>query len=691
MLFDRCYRLIGFAALALTANVFVEPSEFSSAFTNVVFAADETMRTWTDSTGKFKVEAVLISNEDGKVRLRKKDKRVVELPFAKLSKKDQDYLASLDADPFAGGTLEDADDPADASEETSEKTVEKPRTVAGDIAVGGSVVNFPTLADVHVGDRSKIKSLSPASGCAWTLKPTRFAAREFSSRRAVILFQDKRVGKAFEASEPVILAPWSGDGSNYFYITYKTGILKNSKTFIERCDPEKGMSAIAQADGGELTFVDVSADGKYALAIVGVQPQHGGFAEKTVLGVYELGNFGPNATTSAVGYFCPYYTKPKLSLQRNAIPLEQAAWVDPEHALTCSREEVALWNLTTGAPEYAISTGVGARFILEPSRQYFALLTGGSVGFYDAKTGEALGTLDMSAVNKDKNGLRFAGAFSPDGLRFAVLSGDKLATYDLATGKCEHCITVDGSYSDLIWANNEMVLNGGQLYDLATGLPVCRYSNLPSNSKVAINYGGLVWTSCSSGFDRVQFFGTKLPHQKALDALKNMDMKENFDVYPGVAVAIKVETNKLLDEKEVREAIAERAKECGYTIDPKSKLTLLAKCSVDREENVEYGTSNSWAPVALPGQTNVMGSLKLKVFALQIALMSDKNKLWDFNSETTGPNGVKYDSSKKIEDTLRETNKPDAKFYRIAPLPRYVAKGGKAKEMLAELTPAGVK
>jgi hypothetical protein len=51
------------------------------------------VRIWTDTTGKFQVEATLVSVADGTVKLRLKDGREVDVPLAKLSKSDQDAVA----------------------------------------------------------------------------------------------------------------------------------------------------------------------------------------------------------------------------------------------------------------------------------------------------------------------------------------------------------------------------------------------------------------------------------------------------------------------------------------------------------------------------------------------------------------------------------------------------------------------
>jgi uncharacterized protein involved in exopolysaccharide biosynthesis len=53
-------------------------------------------RTWTDATGRFSVEAVLVEVKDGKAMLRRADGHVIAVPVANLSEADRDYLSSLD-------------------------------------------------------------------------------------------------------------------------------------------------------------------------------------------------------------------------------------------------------------------------------------------------------------------------------------------------------------------------------------------------------------------------------------------------------------------------------------------------------------------------------------------------------------------------------------------------------------------
>ena len=52
----------------------------------------EPLRTWTDATGKFTVEATFISYANGVVKLKRKDGRVVAIDIEQLSRRDQEYV-----------------------------------------------------------------------------------------------------------------------------------------------------------------------------------------------------------------------------------------------------------------------------------------------------------------------------------------------------------------------------------------------------------------------------------------------------------------------------------------------------------------------------------------------------------------------------------------------------------------------
>ena len=62
-------------------------------------------RTWTDSTGRFRVEASLVAVQEGQVHLKKRTGTVVHVPLRRLSQADREYVRSL-AKPAKPPTIE---------------------------------------------------------------------------------------------------------------------------------------------------------------------------------------------------------------------------------------------------------------------------------------------------------------------------------------------------------------------------------------------------------------------------------------------------------------------------------------------------------------------------------------------------------------------------------------------------------
>lgn len=59
------------------------------------------MRSWTDKTGRFKIEATFVGEENGAVKLLRKDGKQATIPLNKLSDSDQAYIRkTLDENPF---------------------------------------------------------------------------------------------------------------------------------------------------------------------------------------------------------------------------------------------------------------------------------------------------------------------------------------------------------------------------------------------------------------------------------------------------------------------------------------------------------------------------------------------------------------------------------------------------------------
>jgi hypothetical protein len=69
-----------------------------TAFLAIVIALPSFARTWTDSTGQYKIDADLIGFNDKTVILQREDKQLGAIDIAKLSQADQEFLKSKEAE-----------------------------------------------------------------------------------------------------------------------------------------------------------------------------------------------------------------------------------------------------------------------------------------------------------------------------------------------------------------------------------------------------------------------------------------------------------------------------------------------------------------------------------------------------------------------------------------------------------------
>ncbi len=78
-----CFTLAGLPARTFAARV--------SIVLLLLLSSAATARTWTDSAGKHKIEADLLSQQDGHITLKKRDGNVIRVPLRNLSDADQRY------------------------------------------------------------------------------------------------------------------------------------------------------------------------------------------------------------------------------------------------------------------------------------------------------------------------------------------------------------------------------------------------------------------------------------------------------------------------------------------------------------------------------------------------------------------------------------------------------------------------
>ena len=73
--------------------------------------AEEEVRTWTDASGKYKIEARYIGTKGTKVTLEQPNGKKIEIELKQFSADDQKRIESLDANPFKPAKEEGSEEP----------------------------------------------------------------------------------------------------------------------------------------------------------------------------------------------------------------------------------------------------------------------------------------------------------------------------------------------------------------------------------------------------------------------------------------------------------------------------------------------------------------------------------------------------------------------------------------------------
>jgi thiol-disulfide isomerase/thioredoxin len=125
-----------------------------------VLAADAAeMRTWTDNSGKFAIEAELVASDAKQVTLRKPDGSEIKVPVAKLCQADRDFLA--DSMGGSDAATSGADDPLAIATVFYEDLRNEDRATAAGLLTAAGQKNFaaqksalPKLPTPDAGERS---------------------------------------------------------------------------------------------------------------------------------------------------------------------------------------------------------------------------------------------------------------------------------------------------------------------------------------------------------------------------------------------------------------------------------------------------------------------------------------------------------------------------------------------------------
>ncbi|MFM7076034.1 MAG: SHD1 domain-containing protein [Planctomycetaceae bacterium] len=624
-------------------------------------------RTWTDKTGKFRIEAEFVGEEDGVVTLRKEDGDEIEVPLDKLSSADKravsEAKAAAEDNPFA----------SKAKEKDPFASKKKPAADSGKgRAKGGTATakkrapaddddgDAPAKPAEVTVDWSAAELVASGTEGEWTIEVG--AAPESVAKPRPVAIPGK--SNFFEAMVPLAV---SGDGSKVA-IGYLLGEPKPDGTCrVVVADLASGKATPVAVTTGQVAPFALHDDGAHMLA----RREEFGFGNHDRLEVWKVAGGKVRKLRS----FIPYPQAGGASRD-----IGWARFLDGESFATAGNGELAVWRFPELEPVCRLPvSGVPA---LSPDRRFIAFCDAGGVGLFDVEAREVVARRAVPAglFNPQL-------AFSPSGQRLACIARQTLLVWDVAAGDVIREMEVPSIpiFTGIAFPDEDWVLGGNQyLIGVESGILLWTYSG----QQQVTTAGPWTLFGTVDGEKSGALVPLAIPHPAAKALLAKAAADPNlFVLREGTRVRIDVE--RIPDptaRAQAAEALAERLRTIGCPADPAGSIVLSA--SVSGPEKKTLSLRNA-------------GDYDVQEWVTALEFVHEGKPVWRTQSSNVPGGPVVFfnlEEGENIGSWLAKRQKPDYGLFERVELPRFLqrptaggAAGGSPTLGTSQVTTAGLR
>lgn len=599
-----------------------------------VIGQTASVRLWEDASGKFQVRAQLLEHAQGKIRLRTADGREITVPFERLSRKDQEYLKSLDApqdNPFAGGT------PA---------AMDADLTAAAVPDLGSSFQLSSSL-----GDRLAL----PLTGTTIDLsgpviggfRPDPAAVPDGPADGSVKIAQ---VDPYEKVSKPLIAGR---DGT-----TMLVGVGR-----IMAGKPEQTRGRI-YAVGWGTSVADLVWDKATALQLL----DHDRALGQSLL-VDQLDMLWRGGELGMVeglerGSPKPLYWRTLSASSPGFAPQFQwARLLGNGHALVIVSDTLYLWDLPAARLIYRVE-GVGANPppTLSPGGRYLAIPTTQGATILQTDTGELCGRVAFTNL---KPGL----AFHNDGKQLLLCSGNQYLVWDCQ----DQQVTAQATTTDhlgnspLNWVGPKMFRSQlGSLVHIDLGMAIWKYS-LSSTTDPQMIGDKLLFATTSQ---QATVISASIPHAAAEASLQRL-LKGGDAVMlvrPGSEVAVSIQSAvDGVESEQIEQALGIAVERAGWKVSSGAPITLVANIGRGKPQELSYRKMEA-------SLNDARSTATLHPFTMELEIRRGNQVLWQRASTNHVPFLLRLQEGETVQDAVKRYEKPDPQFFARLHLPPRIPK-----------------
>lgn len=642
------------------------------SFSLIALAGDD-MRTWSDSSGQYTIEAKFIGMERNKVILEKADGSRIQIDITKLKPEDRAEAIKLNAKKMSENPFKnEGDNPfKDAGKDAGKKTgSNRNRPEADPNAPAETSVDWNGVKQLSIfGSEWKAPSISPIDlKITWQPRPVVIQTKDF---------WDKATGlvAASAAKRAVVVTALD-----------KPGNKDGATSTVSLCDLEKGNVIKEFTVGGKMMPLAISPDGTQVIARQEVFGQ-----KSTTLELWTLSDSDLKRTSRWVA---------AQGQDMHGGDILGAAFIDGKTFITwLNNGQLTWWNAADAKPIQSLHLNHhNSSPSLSPDHKIIAARSDKEMVLLNANTGD---TLSVKPMTEPAMNSRFA--FSPDGKKLACIIMNKVDIYDLSTANQTHTMSTTnfGQDAPCFWTSPTALLAGQPLCFLAPDMNVNVWAYDGIEKLTDMGDYALILTS-NQQRKGLSLVPLKLPHSSALQLVEQAKTDPNFFVIkPGTSV--RIDTSGISDPAIKETTIDELTKKLeanGNKVGAGS-VTLKASMEKAKDHEVAYRTFGSFNPPPRFGPGG-FGQRTEKThtvpgWAYHLKVVADGKTHWSMDGGNHPPPMIHLKEDETIESHLKQYGTPNANFFKFVELPKYVAKaqqdqqGGSSSLRRSQVTSSGIR
>lgn len=599
-------------------------------------AAGQEIRTWTDATGKFKIEGKFKQLEDGKVTLERKDGSLVEIDVKKLSADDQKLIEEQAANPFKPA----ADNPF-KPKTTEPRNPFEPGSSSSSSGSGGAKEVTPNFGSAET------VAMMPSQS-EWKLAAPAAPPAETGSLKARSIPLPPKTD-FFEGAKGIVLNH-SGQRAVIGYILAERGGRNASggQTRIVACDVASGKMLMTATEPTQMTPIALHDKGAQVLMV----RDEWGFGNHDYL---ELWNLAPTGVTKALRW-APYGDQ-----KGGERDVKWAAFLDEERLATLGGGgKLVVWTAATAQPLFSLQIDGGCIPALSRDRKYLAFATGKQVGVLDLAAKEVVALQPTQQLAWPKL------CFSPDGARLACLAHDRLYVWNFTDGTLYREVPLSGMNiptGEMLWPHERYLLLGKQmLFDIENQVKVWTYTG----HELVEQAGPMTAFVVNQGQDKPgALVLTKIPAPTFEQTLaKAMQDPDFFVLKPGTTVRLDLDGLPDPAEREkVRDTLTKKLTDRGFKTGASGTITLTASAEAGEERDVSYHGFGSLG----------FRSYKVREYHTKLAFVYQGKTVWQTQGSSV-PGFIQLKEGETMEQVLRRSEKPNYAVYEHVELPKMLMK-----------------